>query len=93
MTTPNPLPTRRIVLTDTTGRILATSIQPDDIVITDPAAPTFGGYLPLEGQVVHTIDLPSHLIDHDGLKQLHLEYLVEVDNGVARLAPIRRQTP
>ena len=78
---------RRLVVTDAQGRILATSIHPEDTEQTDVDAPKFRGYIPFEGQTVHTISLTDEFSGSDGLRLLH-QHKVEIRDGEPHLIPI-----
>jgi hypothetical protein len=78
---------RRIVVTDQLGRILATCPHPDDANPSEPGAPRHLGFVALEGQQVHTVEIPAELQTHDGLLTIHASHSVVVTDGEARLIP------
>ena len=82
---------RMLIVSDREGRILATSRHPDDAERSDPSAPRPGGFLPLDGQIVHTVEVETALVEHPVLAKLHETHRVIVDGEHARLAPIARR--
>jgi hypothetical protein len=82
---------RRQVVVDRQGRILATAPHPEDH---PPSAGARGprslGFVPLKGQKVHTVDIPSELSDAEGLSKLHKSYSIRLSGGRPILAKKRK---
>ena len=71
----------RIILTDDTGRILASAPSAEDL-----GSPGIHfGYRPLRGQHSHTVEIPTHIRTLEGLQELHKTHRVEKTGGVSRL--------
>ena len=74
---------RRSVVIDESGVILASGPHPDDLQPTDASAPTYLGYVPEEGQQVHTVEFPD--VGADEILRIHSTHRVRVHGGEARL--------
>lgn len=75
---------KRIVLTDDSGRILASGPATEDLV---PSGLHFG-YRLLRGQHIHTVELPEHVQTLKALQELHKTHRVEKGDGISQLIPV-----
>jgi hypothetical protein len=77
---------RRLVVTDQRGRILATSLHPEDKEAgREKDAPRHLGFIPLPGQKVHVIEFPESLSALESLRRLHETHRVGVVDGKPQL--------
>jgi hypothetical protein len=81
---------KRQVVVDRQGRILATAPHPEDHPTSGARGPRSLGFVPLKGQKLHTVDIPSDLSDADGLRKLHQTYSVRLSGGKPILARKRK---
>jgi hypothetical protein len=81
---------KRLIITDAQGNIIATGPHPDDVRHADHPQEGRFGFLPLEGQAIHEVELPEHVQTIEHIQQLHKSHRVTVENGVAKL--IERKT-
>jgi hypothetical protein len=72
---------KRLIVADEYGTIIGSGPHPDDG--RDPNL-NFG-FLPLEGQSIHEVDLPSDIQNLKQLVDLHTTHTVKVDRGRAYL--------
>ena len=77
---------KRLIITDSDGKIIATGPHPDD---EDSSSNGRFGMLPLDGQTVHEVELPDHMTTAEHIHRLHQSYGVEVSDGVAKLVERR----
>lgn len=77
---------RRIIVSDESGRIIATGPHPEDV------AEMRGkfGFMALPGQKVHEVELPAHITTLKQLQELHSTHHVKLEGGRARLAEHKR---
>jgi hypothetical protein len=73
------------VITDRNGRVLGT-IHAGKAA---RDAPTMVGVIPLEGQVVHTVDVPEKLVKTGALQQLHATHYIDLTGTTAILREYR----
>jgi hypothetical protein len=76
---------KRLILTDATGKIVATGPHPDDLQHAGQSSKGRFGFMPLAGQTVHEVELPAHVTTIEHLQQLHTSHRVAVEDGVAKL--------
>jgi hypothetical protein len=72
---------KRIILTDESGRILASAPAAEDL----GSPGVHFGYRPLRGQHSHTVEIPSHVQTLEALQELHKTHRVEKAEGVSLL--------
>jgi UDP-N-acetylenolpyruvoylglucosamine reductase len=72
---------KRIVVSDKSGRIIATGPHPEDI----PGLPGKFGFAALKNQQVHEVEMPDHVKTVEHLQELHKTYVVKAEGKTARL--------
>lgn len=78
---------RRSVVIDQSGRILAVGPHPDDVEPSEPNGPVYLGYIPQQGQQVHTVEFPE-VKTMDEVHRILSTHRVHVTDGKAQLAKI-----
>jgi hypothetical protein len=76
---------KRSVVTDETGKVLATCplIETNAGASTDQ--PIHLGFAPMPGQRVHIVEIPEELNSREGLMALHTSYRVVVQDGIPHM--------
>lgn len=74
---------KRIIVTDQSGRIIATGPHHQDI----PGLQGKFGFAPLKGQQVHEVELPDHVSKLEHIADLHKTHRVVVTGGSPKLTP------
>ena len=76
---------KRSIVVDVDGLILATAPHHEPGGEVEAGAPRHWGFVPLEGQQVHIVEVPEHLHSQEGLVELHRSHRIVVRDGKAHL--------
>jgi len=80
---------KRLIVTDQSGKIIATGPHPSETVEVLQGQKVGFGYIPLEGQQVHEVDLPEHIRTGEQLIALHTSHYIKLERGVPKLVERR----
>jgi len=80
---------RRLVVTDKSGRIIATGPHPADYPNAAQGRNASFGFAALKGQTVHEIELPEHIKTIEHIRALHKSHQVKIKDGKPQLVAKR----
>jgi hypothetical protein len=72
---------KRLVVSDNSGRIIATGPHPDE----KPDGHVRYGFNALDGQQIHELELPEHIRSIEQVVELHTTHVVRIHGSTARL--------
>lgn len=78
---------RRLVVSDRSGRIVATCPHPEDL----PETRGKFAFAALKGHDIHEVELPEHVRTIEHLEDLHRTHQVSVEGERSTLVPVTKE--